>query len=313
MSGQEIIDVHIHLCRDTAQEKAVFPKKGWLDDWYWCSPDKIEPYMDARGVTHIVAVNIMDTNRMTEGRLTRLPSNTPERERELARSKIRDEMVDRVCGFNDWICTTYKENPRIIPFVMMDPVLFGPGLIDELERCIAQGAKGVKIHPSICGHMPDHPCLMPVLERCQELGLGALTDTGTGINPDGQAYGLPFNWKPVLSSFPRLKFIMAHLCDSIWDDRIDMAREFKDNLWFDIAGGLVDDNHPPAMHRGMLISQAARVFRKIGVERVMFGTDAPGRGDVDILDRAAQVMALPLSDDEKQMILCGNARQFLGL
>ncbi|HTE86266.1 MAG TPA: amidohydrolase family protein, partial [Dehalococcoidia bacterium] len=306
-------DVHIHLCRDTAQEKAVFPKKGWPDEWYWCSPDKVGPYMDARRVSHIVAVNIMDTGRMTDVRLARLPADISGGEREGARAEIRTEMQERVRSFNDWICATFRENARIIPFVMMDPVLFGPGLADELERCIQMGAQGVKIHPSICGHMPDDPCLMPVYERCQEAGLGVLSDTGTLVNPDGQMYGLPLHWVPVLSSFPSLKFIMAHLCDSIWDDRIDLAREFKENLWFDTAGGLLDDNHPPAIHRGMMTSQAPRVFRKIGVERIMFGTDAPGRGDVDIRDRAAQITALSLSDDEKEMILSRNARQFLGL
>jgi len=265
--------------------------------------------MDARGVSHIVAVNIMDTGRMTEGRLARLPAG----EREHARSQIKAEMLDRVRSFNDWICTTHRQNPRIIPFVMIDPVLFGTALADELERCIAMGAQGVKIHPSICGHMPDDECLIPVYERCQEAGLGVLSDTGTLVNSDGRAYGMPLNWAPVLADFPRLRFIMAHLCDSIWDDRVDLARQFKTNLWFDTAGGLVDDNHPSALHRGMMTSQAPRVFRKIGVQRVLFGTDAPGRGDVDIRDRAAQIAALPLTDGEKEMILSDNARQFLGL
>src|SRR5437899_898927 len=110
MDAQAIIDVHIHLCRDTAQEKAVFPKSGWQDGWYWCSPDKIGPYMDARTVTHIVAVNIMDTVRMTEGRMARLSPETSAAERERARAQIGEEMVGRVRSFNDWICETHKQN-----------------------------------------------------------------------------------------------------------------------------------------------------------------------------------------------------------
>src|SRR6266702_6406992 len=99
MDVRGIVDVHVHLCRDTAQEKAVFPKNGWPDEWYWCSPDKVGPYMDARGVSHIVAVNIMDTGRMTEGRLARLPGETSAEKREQARGQIGQDMAGRVRSF----------------------------------------------------------------------------------------------------------------------------------------------------------------------------------------------------------------------
>jgi predicted TIM-barrel fold metal-dependent hydrolase len=313
LAGFEIIDVHVHLCRDAAQEKLVFPKAGWPDDWYWCNPERVGAYMDQRGVSHMVAVNIMDTGRMTEGRLARLPRGASDAEVRQAKDAIRDEMQGRVRGFNDWICETHRNDARVIPFVMIDPVLFGDAVAEELDRCVGLGAKGVKIHPSICGHMPDHPALMPVYERCQELGLGVLSDTGSLVNPDGETYGYPFNWVPVLSAFPRLKFIMAHLTDQMWDDRLELSRQFRDNLWFDVAGGLVDKLHPPALHREMPVAQAPRVFRKVGIDRILFGTDAPGRGDLDILERAGQIVALPLQDGEKEMILSGNAKRFLGL
>ena len=46
----------------------------------------------------------------------------------------------------------------------------------------------------------------------------------------------------------------------------------------------------------------------------MFGSDGPGGGaGEDIREMAKQVMALDLSDDEKELILAGNARAFLGL
>ena len=64
-------------------------------------------------------------------------------ESEVARAKeeVANEMRDRVRAFNNWICETHEQNNRIIPYVMMDPVLFGSGLIDELERCIPLGAR----------------------------------------------------------------------------------------------------------------------------------------------------------------------------
>lgn len=314
MAGYEIIDIHLHLCRDTAQEKLVFPKRGWPDEWYWCSPDKVTPYMDERGVSHVVTVNIMDTGRMTAARIARLQKGTAAEEVERTRGLLKAEMKERVRSFNDWACDTYRKNPRIIPYMMIDPVLFGDEAVKELDRCIAQGAQGIKVHPSICGHMPDHPSMMPVYQRCQEAGLGVLTDSTARANADGRTYGMPLNWIPVLSTFPGLKFIMAHFCDEMWDDRVDLARQFKDNLWFDMSGGLVDERHPPGGHSNMPANQAVRVFRKVGVERMLFGSDGPGAGHGhDILDAAAQVAELPFTEEEKVMILSGNARRFLGL
>jgi predicted TIM-barrel fold metal-dependent hydrolase len=289
MAGYEIIDVHLHLCRDTAQEN-----------------------MDSRGISHVVTVNIMDTGRMTAARLARLPRDFSAAQVEQTRSDLKEEMRGRVRSFNDWACELNSANPRVIPYVMIDPELFGDEAITELDRCIALGAQGIKVHPSICGHMPDHPAMSPAYERCQERGLGVLSDTTSRINADGQAYGLPTNWIPVLSTFPRLKFIMAHFCDELWDDRVELARQFTDNLWFDMSGGLVDESHPPEGHRAMPTTQAVRVFRKVGIERMLFGSDGPGGGHgVDIREAAGQIVALPFTDEEKEQILASNARRFL--
>ena len=43
MATPEVIDVHIHLARDTAQEKVVFSKSGYPDEWFWANPEKIIP------------------------------------------------------------------------------------------------------------------------------------------------------------------------------------------------------------------------------------------------------------------------------
>lgn len=231
-------------------------------------------------------------------------------------------MRERVRAYNTALLEAAAKEPRLITFAYCNPILFGEETMDELERCVALGAPGIKVHPGISGHFPDHKVMMSVYERCQQAGLGVLSDSSSGVRADGNAYGVPNGWRPVLKTFPHLKFIMAHFVGDMWDDRLTLAEEFKDNLWFDIAGGLVDDNHATEGHTmsfssgsgHLQMSQATRVFRKVGVERVIFGTDAPHRGvGRDILECAKQVMALPMTDEEKEKILAGNAKQFLGL
>ena len=311
----EIIDMHIHLCRDVQQEKTVFPKTGWPDGWYWANPKDVIPYMDARGVSHVATMNIIDTTRMVQQRIARAQAQgASESEIAEARATLGDDMRERVRAFNDLMCEASQKEPRIITYVMADPILFGKGVADEVERCIAKGAKGIKVHPSICGHFPDDENMRAVYDLCQSAGLGVLTDSTSRVNSDGNAYGMPLGWRPVLQAYPRLKFIMAHLCDVLFDDRLDMAREFSDNLWFDMSGGIVDAHHPAGGHAMLGVVQAPRVFRKIGVERIMFGSDGPGGGrGEDILEAAGEVMRLALTDAEKEQILAGNAKRFFGL
>jgi predicted TIM-barrel fold metal-dependent hydrolase len=55
---------------------------------------------------------------------------------------------------------------------------------------------------------------------------------------------------------------------------------------------------------------AAAGFRKIGIERVMFGSDYPW---LDPALDAARIERLPLSDSEKRAVLHGNAARVFGL
>ncbi|MCL0102010.1 amidohydrolase family protein [Dehalococcoidia bacterium] len=315
----EIVDGHVHLCRDPEQQKLVFPKKGWPDEWYWCNTDRIIPYMDQHFISHIIVLNIMVTKRMIESRILRLPPETPEKEVAAARLRLNAEMQDRIRTFNDWLCELHSKEPRIIPFVLVDPVLFGEHAIDEYRRCKANGAVGVKLHPSNCGHMPDHPNMMPVYEECQKDGTVILTDTNVRGGPgredeSGVAFGYPINWVPILSNFPKMKLIIAHFCDNMWDDRLDMARQFKDNLYFDMAGGVTDSHfhHDPDSHGGMLSEQVVRVFRKVGTERMLFGSDAPAL-PLSPMEAASQILALPFTPTEKRQILSENARRLFDL
>ena len=53
-----------------------------------------------------------------------------------------------------------------------------------------------------------------------------------------------------------------------------------------------------------------RIFRKVGVERILFGTDFP---TLDLQPQLEQLLRLPLSDDETRMILSENANRILRL
>ena len=309
-----IVNMHAHLCRDPQQEKQVFPIPGLPDDWYRASPERQIPWMDLQGVTHTVMMNVMGTHGMMEQRVRRArAAGSTDAEIAKMRADLAESMRQRVREMNDWSLAAQAKQPRLRAYVAIDPHLFGNGAIEELERCIKLGATGLKLHPSINMHFPNDEAMMPVYERCQELGLGVLADSNGHPSDDGVAYGAPRGWIPVLKAFPHLKFIMAHLGDDMWDDRLEMSRQFGDNLRFDFSHGLVDAHHPAGGHHCMPTTQAVRVFRKVGVDRIMYGSDGRPGSDGEDLYGARQIMALPFTESEKDQMLRTNAMEFFGL
>ncbi|HSZ99784.1 MAG TPA: amidohydrolase family protein [Streptosporangiaceae bacterium] len=310
--GTRIIDCHVHLCVDEKQERLVFPKKGWPLAWYWANPADAVPYMDARGISHMVTMNIMDVGKMTDARIARLEAEQGSPASAVAKEQIRADMRARIRRFNDWACGAHAKQERLLVFAMADPVLFGEDVVAEIERCLDLGATGVKLHPTFCRHLPDHPALLTLYDFCQDRGVPVLSDTNSREVPPGIGYGYPAHWRPVLKQFPRLRLIMAHLCAGMWDERVELAGEFKDNLWFDISGGFVDALHPSSGHRQLPHEQAPRVLKKIGIERILYGSDSPAFGE-DVLDSVWQVLKLTLSDDEKEKILWRNSATLLAI
>ncbi len=59
----------------------------------------------------------------------------------------------------------------------------------------------------------------------------------------------------------------------------------------------------------MTPEHAAELIRRIGADRVMWGTDYPMWSAKDELERFAKV---PLTDEERGLILSGNALRLIG-
>jgi predicted TIM-barrel fold metal-dependent hydrolase len=267
--------------------------------------------MDMWGISHVVTANIMDTGAMVRARLAKAGDIGGAEKTTLVES-LRIDMQERVQKFNEWACDLGRRDPRFVPYVMVDPVLFDGSLIDKLAGWIERGARGAKVHPNICGHYPDDARMHPIYELLSAKGLVVLTDSTAKPDHKGGFPGAPINWAPVLRRFPKLKLQIAHLPGGRFDERIALAQEFHGDLWFDTSQGFVDAEHPPLEHRQLTVSDAVRVLKKIGIERILFASDSPG-GDAEVNEQALQILRLALTDGEKEAILSGNAKKLLGL
>jgi len=325
MEDFEIIDMHVHLCRTEDEEREYFPLPGRRERDRWATPERAIEYMDRNNISQTAFMILVP--RQYRGPLYEKAKldGLPESQRRKEKERIAGQIGPIMRKMNEWGCGVGRRLPRLLPFIGMSDDLGGPeAMAEEVALRASQGAKGVKVHPGQFSHYPDDEAFWPMYEKCQELGLPILADSGPWphshlvfmypnplgykLHEDEKNYAEPRNWAKVLEAFPKLTVILAHLGSAWWDERVELAQKYA-NVYFDTSQGFAaPDQLPVVARRGLAEEDAVRVFRKIGVERIMFGTDLPG---IPLQPQLEQILRLPCTDGEKRMILAENARRIL--
>lgn len=325
MDDFEIIDAHIHLARTLEEECGYWMVPGRRSLDRWATPERAISYMDINEISKMAFMILIPAQfRAPLFNKARLPE-LPEELRRKEETKIRQQVAPLIREYNEWGCEIGRRFPRLLPFICVASELGGAeSMVEEVILRVKQGAKGVKLHPGIFSFFPYDEELWPVYEKCQELGLPILADSGPwppshALNvhapqsPMPRAhidYAEPKNFTRVLDDFPRLTLVLAHLGSTWWDERVALAQKYP-NIYFDTSQGFsAPDRLPLHPRRGLSEEDAIRVMRKIGIERIMFGTDSPGIAPKPQLE---QILRLPLSDKEKRMILSENAQRILNI
>lgn len=114
---------------------------------------------------------------------------------------------------------------RLFAFCRLDPA---DAPLEEAQRCLAAGARGIKLHPRAEGFNLDHPALQPVFALADEHRLPIICHAGRGIPALGR------HSIEVCSRHPGLRLILAHagISDLAWIWREAPAHP---NLFFDTA------------------------------------------------------------------------------
>ena len=185
---------------------------------------------------------------------------------------------------------------RLIPYAYALPSYERP-VLDELEEAIGElGFKGIKIHIGEC-RLTEY-IIDPVLELAAEHGVPCLVDFGGDFA----------STERIARGFPGTKLIVAHfgryLCtDAGLIERFIELAESCENVWLDASGVVL----------AWTIEDAAR---RIGADRILFGTDGPHQlPDLVTFARAPlkQIEMLELSEEEKALLLGGSIAALLGL
>ena len=209
---------------------------------------------------------------------------------------IAEHGYEGCCVFhpdNEYVRTVVESIPAAYGLVWANPRL--PGYVEEAERFLEHPKfVGLKLHPLIDGYHPNDPAVHPLmellLERC---GLPVLIHSGHPI------FTLPWSIEELAVVFPGVKVIIGHMGHGnvVYINASIYIAARNPNVYLETSG--------MPMH-----TKIKEAVERVGVERVLYGSDAPFHHPaVEIL----RVQVSGLGPAELDRVLCTNSRElFLG-
>jgi predicted TIM-barrel fold metal-dependent hydrolase len=209
---------------------------------------------------------------------------------------------------NDFTASKVKEYPdRLVGFSFIHPgCKDAPG---ELERCAKMGFKAVKIQGSLLRFFPEDERMIGVYKKAADLGIPIMTHCGPNVENFAKdpkeikerQYAEPKGWLPILKRFPGLKLSLAHFAGAThyYEDALEVMDQFP---------GVMTDT-AMVMYKWNT-EEATKFVKRVGADRVIFGTDYPGE---DLAKDIELVAAMGLTDEEKEKIFSRNVISFFGL
>ncbi|MBQ42395.1 MAG: hypothetical protein CME15_08035 [Gemmatimonadetes bacterium] len=212
--------------------------------------------------------------------------------------------IDRSCVFDIFHPDGTRGNDRTAAFVALNPERFvgfayvsplmADRVVPELERAVDDlGFRAVKLYPPYTPYPLNDPIWDPVYEFANDRGLAVLSHTDTSEQSQ------PGLLAQAAHRFPKARFVAGH------SGNIEPARgqaiaaaQRCPNFYLETCStyrspGVIEE-----------------LVREAGADRVLFGSDTP------LMDPRAQIgkiITADLTDEEKRMVLGGNAIRLLGL
>ena len=185
-----------------------------------------------------------------------------------------------------------QANKSFIPFGTVHAAM--DGINDEVERLLASGTKGIKLHPDSQRFAIDDPRLYPMYEAIRGR-IPVLLHMGD----KRYNYSHPIKLRKILDLFPGLDVIAAHFGGySMYDTALELLCDTS--CVIDISSSIM------FMQPGV----PERYINRYGAERIAFGSDFPM---FDPAQEVATFLQLNLTDEQRQQIAHKTAERILRL
>jgi predicted TIM-barrel fold metal-dependent hydrolase len=179
-----------------------------------------------------------------------------------------------------------RSQGRLIPFVRL---ALDEGPIEEAERCLDRGARGIKLHPRAQKFLLDDERLAPVFALAAERQVPILIHGGRGLPP------IADHLHRLVDAYPEAQLIIAHAGIA---DLSGLAGNFAghDGVFFDTSVWSAVD--------------LLGFFHLVPPEQILYASDYPyGAQPNSLLIMLRTARAAGLSEQQVVEILAGNARR----
>lgn len=200
----------------------------------------------------------------------------------------------QVRSINKFIKREMDAYPEFIGFMTLHQDLTEEEVVKEVEWAIANGFKGIKLHPDFQKFNIDDESVHKFYRAA-----GSKLPILLHMGDDRYEYSRPERLVRVAKKFPETNFIAAHFGGyRCWDQAV-LYKGLK-NVYFDTCSSL------PFISA----EKAKELIDMFGADRFFFATDFPMWDAVGELERFNKI---PLSDIEREMIFSGNIKRLLNL
>jgi hypothetical protein len=176
---------------------------------------------------------------------------------------------------------------RIIPYCRLDPA---DDPVAEAERCLALGARGIKLHPRAQAFAFTGPEMDAIFDVAADADVPILVHAGRGMPPmDALA--------DVALRHPEVPLVLAHAA-------IAGQGMFAERL----------ADHPAALYDTSCFStvDVIELFARVPAERIVFASDVPYGRPASGLFQAMRVAALAgLDEDDRRLVAGGTMARVL--
>ncbi len=246
-----------------------------------------------------------------EGQIVAVP-HPPEAYRALVHgSQVRRAAALTIAQQGDMVRTRARNNAVLALDRESDGFFFavcsvhpadGLPALREIDRVAAAGAAWLKLHPTRQEFDVAGPATRKVVRRAAMRGLPVLFDAYSPWDANQ-----PGKFADLAAAVPEARLILAHAHGPGFPQLLvyDVLARFpgwRRNVWIDISVT------GPMLAGGPFAEQFAWVLRKIGTDRVVFGSDYPVD---DPLTAIRGVVRLGFTDEELAAILHDNAAELL--
>jgi predicted TIM-barrel fold metal-dependent hydrolase len=180
---------------------------------------------------------------------------------------------------------------RAFGFVYVNPRHVEASLA-EIDRCVRDGPMvGIKLWVA---RRADAPELDPIVKRATDLKAVVFQHTWIKVTGNLPGESTPMELATLAARHPGAALICGHTGGD-WEQGVRAVRAHR-NVSADLAGG-----DPAAGITEMAV-------RELGAERVIYGSDVPGRS---FASQLAKVLGADVPDEAKELILAGNLKRLL--